>query len=173
MKKVLMLVALVSGLFAFGNGGGSSASSNSSSGASASNNFRQNIIVIAPRGPRGAQGVQGEQGVAGTNGTNGANGTNGRDGSNGVCDDSFLQKLRSASSAMDSVELNPDHKGLSVGLGLSSVSGVASAAVGVMYGQEIDNSTIKSVGYNIKGYNGEGGYRGASAGCNYRFLGVV
>lgn len=75
-------------------------------------------------------------------------------------------KLRAASSAMDSVELNPDHSGFSVSVGAAGYGGEYSAAAGIMYGTKINEY---DVGLNVKGYNGEGGYRGGSVGVTIGF----
>ena len=74
----------------------------------------------------------------------------------------LLNKQKVSSSALSSVELNPDHEGLSVGVGASAYAGNSAYAVGVMYG-------IGNLGVNIKGYQGQGGYAGASVGATYGF----
>jgi len=63
-----------------------------------------------------------------------------------------LTKERVTSSALASVELNPDHKGFSVGLG--------------MYGTTIAG---KDVGFNVKAVTAEGGYHTGSVGITVGF----
>ena len=66
---------------------------------------------------------------------------------------------------MNSVELNPDHVGWSASVGYSNYARVDAGAVGVMYGQKLDEgSWAKTVGYNVKAYTAEGGYNGISTG---------
>jgi len=102
-----------------------------------------------------------------TVGSQGAAGVNGSDGKDSTID---LSKLRVSSSAMDSVELNPDHSGFSVGLGASGNGGYYAGAVGVMYGIKIEgDKPVKNIGVNVKAYNGEGGYAGASVGITLGF----
>ena len=122
-------------------------------------------------GVDGAQGIAGTNGINGNNGLNGLNGTNGIDGVNTGYDElnELLNQAVSANAAMGSVELNPDRAGLSIGLGLSNRSGDSAAAIGIMYGVQYEKRVIKSVGYNMKAYNGEGGYRGVTAGVTLGF----
>ena len=88
-------------------------------------------------------------------------GLQGPQGPEGTCDcDS--EAFRSAMAAVAGVELNPDHQGLSIGVGGSSFAGTSAGAVGIMYG-------VGSWGFNVKGYNAEGGYNGASVGVTYGF----
>ena len=124
--------------------------------------------------PTPTNGVDGAQGIAGTNGingNNGLNGTNGIDGINAQNDElySLLSQTASAQAAIGSVELNPDHVGFSVGVGVSNREGDAAGAVGIMYGVKYDTGIIKTVGYNAKFYNAEGGFRGATAGLTIGF----
>ena len=81
--------------------------------------------------------------------------------------DADLSKSRAASDAMASVELNPDHEGWSVGVGMASFAGEVSTGVGVMYSVKATETT--TVGINVKGYNGEGGYKGGSVGLTVGF----
>ena len=76
--------------------------------------------------------------------------------------DAYKEQDRSAMAAISSVELNPDHQGWSVGIGASSFAGTAAGAIGVMYGQD-------NVGINVKAYDAEGGYNGASVGITFGF----
>ena len=177
MKKVLFLIAA---LFMF------------ATAASANNGIRDRVDTLEqqvgelqsqPAPTDGVNGTNGANGVDGTNGTNGANGTDGVDGASGTngtngtngtttSNDELYQLLSqesSANAAIGSVELNPDHIGWSVGLGVSNRKGDAAGAVGVMYGVKYDTGTIKTVGYNAKFYNAEGGYRGATAGVTIGF----
>ena len=81
-----------------------------------------------------------------------------------------LTKLRVSSSAMDSVELNPDHEGFSISAGIASYSGEVAGAVGAMYSwQYEETSFIQNLGINVKAYNGEAGYNGGSAGVTLGF----
>ena len=133
------------------------------------------------QGEQGSQGNQGNQGYTGANGVDGndgaagTNGTNGVDGVDGVSynDDglyTLLSKQQSSNAALSSVELNPDHAGFSVGVGVSNRKGDAAGAVGVMYSEVLGTGAwAKSVGYNFKFYNAEGGYRGATAGMTIGF----
>ena len=112
--------------------------------------------------------------VDGVDGTNGTNGTDGSDGIDGVDTDScelyeLLTQTASSNAALGSVELNPDRTGWSVGVGFSNRKGDAAAAVGVMYGVKYDTGVVKSVGYNIKAYNAESAYRGATVGFTLGF----
>jgi len=81
--------------------------------------------------------------------------------------DADLSKSRAASDAMASVELNPDHEGWSVGVGMASFAGEVSTGLGVMYSVKATETT--TVGINVKGYNGEGGYKGGSVGLTVGF----
>ena len=80
-------------------------------------------------------------------------------------------QLRSAMTASNSVELNPDHEGWSVGGGLSTASANYAGAVGVMYSQEIGGTedVVKNIGYNVKAYQAEGGYNGVGVGITIGF----
>ena len=75
---------------------------------------------------------------------------------------SLLSKQKVSSSALSSVELNPDHDGLSVGVGASAYAGQGAYAVGIMYG-------IGGLGLNVKGYQAQSGYGGVSVGATYGF----
>lgn len=81
----------------------------------------------------------------------------------------LLNKVDASSKAMSSVELNPDHEGLSMGLGISHKAGEVAGAVGVMYGHKFDSCAVKNLGYHIKAYNGEGGHRGVTTGVTVGF----
>ena len=98
------------------------------------------IVNEGLQGPTGPQGPQGEAGVC-------------------ECD---REAFRSAMAAVSSVELNPDHQGFSIGVGGSSYGGTSAGAIGIMYG-------VGSWGINVKGYDAEGGYNGASVGVTYGF----
>jgi len=74
--------------------------------------------------------------------------------------------LRVSSTALASVELNPDHEGFSVGVGGTTRGGLTAGAVGAMYGFKVANT---DVGINVKGYNAEGGYHGGSVGVTVGF----
>jgi len=121
-------------------------------------------------GERGTQGNQGNQGETGTNGTNGTDGIDGVTTSNDELYE-LLNKTASANAAIGSVELNPDHEGWSVGLGVSNRKGDAAGAIGIMYSEQVGGTedTVQSIGYNLKFYNAEGGYRGATAGVTIGF----
>ena len=122
-------------------------------------------------GTNGTNGTNGRTGRTGTNGTNGTNGIDGSDGINAQNDElySMLNKSQAANTAISSVELNPDHAGLSVGIGYGNYSRVDAGAIGVMYGVKYDTGIIKTVGYNTKAYLAEGGYNGISAGVTLGF----
>ena len=71
--------------------------------------------------------------------------------------DADNMKLRVATGALSSVELNPDHEGWSVGVGASLQGDTNAYAIGVMYGEEFKRSKyIKNMGINLKAYNAEG-----------------
>jgi len=110
-----------------------------------------------PQGPQGPPGVQGIQGVPGSDGINGSNGQDYQ---------GLENKLRASTVALSSVELNPDHKGLSLGLGVSTNRSENAAALGVMYGTKVGDN---SVGFNVKAYKAEGGYDGFGAGVTIGF----
>ena len=74
-----------------------------------------------------------------------------------------VEEERVSMAALSSVELNPDHKGWSAGVGASTNGGMYAGALGVMYG--FDNDT----GLNVKAYQAEGGYNGASIGFTIGF----
>jgi hypothetical protein len=61
-------------------------------------------------------------------------------------------------SSLSSVDFNPDHKGWSVGLGVSQASNASAGAIGVQYGFD------GSLGVNVKAYDVEGGNNGVSVG---------
>ena len=112
------------------------------------------------KGNSGAQGIAGAQGSQGSVGATGATGQTGATGPAGL--DWLSDKQRAASSAMDSVELNPNNQGWQVSVGVSPGRSDNAAAVGVMYGEGV-------VGYNIKAYKAESGYEGFSVGITYSF----
>ena len=115
-------------------------------------------------GRTGRTGSTGDDGIAGTNGSNGVDGS---DGTNAQNDELYnlLNKGQASTNAMNSVELNPDHVGWSASVGYSNYARVDAGAVGVMYGQKLDEgSWAKTVGYNVKAYTAEGGYNGISTG---------
>jgi len=116
-------------------------------------------------GKDGSNGTNGKDGANGSDGINGTNGTDGKDGSDADATDLY-NKLKASSTAISSVELNPDHEGLSVGVGASLTGGVNAGAVGVMYGVKGDGY---SVGYNVKAYQAEGGHNGVGFGVTVGF----
>ncbi len=122
------------------------------------------------QGPQGEQGVQGEQGIQGRTGATG------QDGLDGIDTDSSdlytqLKQQRAASTALASVELNPDHEGWSVGAGVSPTRGEWAGAVGLMYAERIGGTddSIQTIGYNVKAYKSEGGYEGVGVGITLGF----
>ena len=127
-------------------------------------------------GAQGKQGVSGEQGVAGNDGVDGAKGADGVDANSALLYQALseteysIKRDQAANLALSSVELNPDHIGFSVGIGATNYKGTAAGAVGIMYGQAVSPGLIiKTLGYNVKAYNTEGGHRGASAGLTIGF----
>ena len=121
------------------------------------------------RGRTGAKGNSGAQGIAGAQGSQGSVGATGETGATGATGPQGIPGLdvntaqqRAASSAMDSVELNPNNQGWQVGVGRSPGRGDTAAAVGVMYGEG-------AWGYNFKAYKAEGGYHGFGLGATYSF----
>jgi len=148
------------------------------------NDLDQRVTALEGQGPAadGADGDRGKRGKKGTSGTNGTDGTNGKNGKNGVDGTEgfgYLYKQdrvrerqqRAAAAATASVELNPDHKGWSVGMGVSPTRGTFAGAVGVMYSEKLSNRNdgIQTVGYNIKAYQAEGGYNGFGVGLTLGF----
>jgi len=115
-------------------------------------------------GAQGEQGIKGDTGATGENGSDGVDGTNGTNGSDADATDLYNQ-LKASSTAIASVELNPDHEGLSIGIG-ATTSGYNAGAVGIMYGVKTDNL---SVGFNVKAYKVEGGHEGIGAGITVGF----
>jgi len=87
-------------------------------------------------------------------------------------DSKLYRKLIATTAALSSVELNPDHLGWSVSLGLASYHGEGGAAVGIMYAMP---SSIKgiTIGFNAKTFRtpqGTSGYSvGTSAGITIGF----
>ncbi len=66
-----------------------------------------------------------------------------------------IKDLESAMLALSAVDFNPDHEGLSIGVGFSSTgSDSVSGAVGIQYGMGYVDGV--SVAVNAKGYVGEG-----------------
>ena len=80
----------------------------------------------------------------------------------------LYNELMSSNSALSSVELNPDHEGFSIGLGLSAYHGETSGALGIMYALPTDANGV-TLGINLKGYRTEGGGGGASGGITLGF----
>ena len=78
-------------------------------------------------------------------------------------------ELRNSMGAMSSVELNPDHKGWSVGTGISAYSGEYAGAVGIMYGGTLGGTSANDYGINLKAYQAEGGYHGVAVGFTIGF----
>jgi len=111
-------------------------------------------------GAQGIAGAQGSQGSVGATGETGATGATGPQGIPGL--DVNTAQQRAASSAMDSVELNPNNQGWQVGVGIAPGRGDNAGAVGVMYGEG-------AWGYNFKAYKAEGGYHGFGLGATYSF----
>jgi len=138
-------------------------------GADGTNGSRGSRGTSGTNGTNGATGATGPQGVAGTNGTNG---TNGEDGLS-YCykEDSKFDQQRAATTATDSVELNPDHEGWSVGAGFSPTRGEFAGAVGIMYSEIVGgyDDTLRTIGYNVKAYQAEGGYNGVGVGITLGF----
>lgn len=89
----------------------------------------------------------------------------GVDGADGMDYEGLGSKLRSASVALSSVELDPTREGLSVGVGLSPNRGNYAGAVGIMYGFGGETP----VGVHVKAYKAEGGYDGFGAGLTVGF----
>ncbi len=151
------------------------------------NDLDQRVTALEGQGPAadgadGADGDRGKRGKKGTSGTNGTDGTNGKNGKNGVDgtegfgylykqDRTRERQQRAAATATASVELNPDHEGWSVGMGVSPTRGTFAGAVGVMYSEKLSNRNdgIQTVGYNIKAYQAVGGYNGVGVGVTIGF----
>ena len=176
MKKVLFLIAA---LFMFA----TAASAFGNNGLSDRVETLEQQVGELQAQPTPTNGVDGIDGTDGTDGRNGRNGRTGRtgtagidgidgvDGTNADNDElySLLNKSQAANTAMHSVELNPDHAGLSVGVGYGNYARIDAGAIGIMYGVKYDTGIIKNVGYNTKAYIAEGGYSGVSAGITLGF----
>ena len=80
----------------------------------------------------------------------------------------LYDSLVASTAATSSVELNPDHTGFSMGVGVSAYHGNTAGAVGMMYAFPKDANGI-TVGVNIKGFRAEGGAGGASGGITLGF----
>ncbi len=132
-----------------------------------------------PQGEQGIQGEQGPQGIAGANGVNGENGSNGSNGSNGYNGSDGADGTNQNSdlynqlavqdagfTAMNTLELNPDHEGFSVGIGYANASRKDAGAVGIMYGHKVGTLNL---GYNVKAYQVEGGHNGVGVGATIGF----
>lgn len=113
-------------------------------------------------GLNGIDGVDGVDGVDGTDGTDGLNGTNGTDADATA----LYNQLKAASTALSSVELNPDHEGFSIGIGASLTGGTNAGAIGLMYGVV---GKDYSIGWNVKAYKAEGGTDGVGVGVTVGF----
>jgi len=74
-------------------------------------------------------------------------------------------------TALSAVELNPDHKGWSVGAGVGydDITEDYSGAVGIGYGFAKENTNGLDVGLNVKAYDIEGGEYGVAAGVTVGF----
>lgn len=118
-------------------------------------------------GSTGSAGIDGEDGTNGDDGTDGTDGEDGKDGKDAVMDSKVYDRLMSVTMAMSSVELNPDHKGLSMSIGISNYNKTAAGAIGFMYG--VESKEGHDVGINVKAYGSEGGYHGFSGGFTIGF----
>ena len=99
------------------------------------------------------------------------NSTDGLDGTNGI-DGALLQELEDATllsmAALSSVELNPDHTGFSMGIGLSMHGTDAAGAIGMMYSFPTDTNGV-TLGVNLKAFTSKSGTDGASGGLTLGF----
>ena len=79
--------------------------------------------------------------------------------------------LSGALVALSSVELNPDHKGWSVGLGggYDDLTDQYGGALGVGYGFDRASTSGYDVGANLKAYDVEGGNYGVGVGLTVGF----
>lgn len=78
----------------------------------------------------------------------------------------MYDRIMSITSALSSVELNPDHEGLSLSVGMARSGGITTGALGLMYAYTVDETNI---GWNLKSYTTQDGYRGFSGGVTIGF----
>ena len=96
----------------------------------------------------------------------GATGATGKDGANAWA----YENLEAGLAAVSSVELNPDHKGFSMGFGVAKTAmSKAGGAIGLMWGFDLKESKGFDSALHVKAYKATGDTSGVSAGITLGF----